>query len=80
VSDFCYAQVAEAVAARAEWRRHTRGTMSRMRNKSASGVLAALKGSPHGVSTIRLFACCGLAGRPCCASWAWLPKWRGTGV
>ncbi|HAP38570.1 MAG TPA: hypothetical protein DCQ94_02315 [Nitrospira sp.] len=37
---------------------------SKRRKKSASGVLAALRGSPYGVSTIRLFACCGLAGRP----------------
>jgi len=27
-----------------------------------------LRGSPYGTSTIRLFACCGLAGRPFCAS------------
>jgi len=39
-----------------------------MRKKSASGVLASLSGSPYRKSTIRLFACCGLAGRPFCAS------------
>ena len=33
---------------------------SRLRKKSASGVLAALRSSPYGASTIRLFACCGL--------------------
>ena len=41
---------------------------SRMRKKSASGVLASLRGSPYRTSTIRLFARCGLAGRPFCAS------------
>ncbi|CBK43571.1 exported protein of unknown function [Nitrospira defluvii] len=39
-----------------------------MRKKSASGVLASLRGSPYGTSTIRLFVRCGLAGRPFCAS------------
>ena len=41
---------------------------SRMRKKSASGVLASLRGSPYGTSTIRVFARCGLAGRSFCAS------------
>jgi hypothetical protein len=41
---------------------------SRMRKKSASGVLASLRGSPYRTSTIRPFARCGLAGRPFCAS------------
>jgi len=39
-----------------------------MRKKSASGVLAALRSSPYSASTIRLFAGCGLAGRPFFAS------------
>ena len=39
-------------------------TTNRMRKKSASGVLASLKGSPYGTSTIRLFARCGLAAHP----------------
>jgi len=39
-----------------------------MRKKSASGVLAALKSSPYRASSLRLFACCGLAGRPFCAT------------
>jgi len=30
----------------------------------ASSVLAALKSSTYGKSTLRTFACCGLAGRP----------------
>ncbi|MCC2641464.1 MAG: hypothetical protein K0S45_1877 [Nitrospira sp.] len=34
---------------------------SRMWKKSASGVLASLRGSPYAQSTIRLFARCGLA-------------------
>jgi len=42
-----------------------------MRKKSASGVLASLRGSPYRTSTIRLFARCGLAGRPFCASCGW---------
>jgi len=33
-----------------------------MRKKSASGVLASLRGSPYRTSTIRLFARCGLDG------------------
>jgi hypothetical protein len=41
---------------------------SRMRKKSASGVLASLSGSPYRKSTIRPCARCGLAGRPFCAS------------
>jgi len=54
-----------------------------------------LRGSPYGhgtraclgrlgvggyEDTIRLFACCGLAGRPFCASCGWLPNPYGTGV
>lgn len=38
--------------------------VSRMRNKSASGVLASLRGSPYAESTRRLFARCGLAAHP----------------
>jgi len=51
-----------------------------MRKKSASGVLASIRGSPYGASTIRLFACCGLAGRPFCASCGWLLHQYGTEV
>ncbi len=39
-----------------------------MRKKSASVVLASFRSSPYGTSTVRFFARCGLAGRPCCAS------------
>ncbi|HAN92855.1 MAG: hypothetical protein CCU27_02560 [Nitrospira sp. UW-LDO-02] len=39
-----------------------------MRKKSARGVLASLRSSPYGPSTIRFLARCGLAGRPFCAS------------
>jgi len=51
-----------------------------MRKKSASGVLAALRGSPYGASTIRPFACCGLAGQPFCASCGFLSNRHGAWV
>ena len=40
------------------------GGLSRMLKKSSSFVLASLRGSTYRSVRVRLFACCGLAGRP----------------
>jgi len=42
-----------------------------MLKKSASGVLASLRGSEYRSVRPRLFARCGLAGRPLWASWSY---------
>ena len=41
-----------------------RRCFSRMLKKSASGVLTLLRSSTYRSVRLRLFACCGLAGRP----------------